>query len=146
MARKKYKLLTYKDRKKLEEMYLNNERPSDIADKLGVHTATIYKELQQGDTGALDKNLRSEYSAELAQRKTTESLKNRGRNLEEAAALFVKSANPFVFCEDRLFSFAKKCVIILLQRNKGEKCHENSQFRFLQYRYCLFLGSHCHCR
>ena len=81
MARKKYKLLTYKDRKKLEEMYLNNERPSDIADKLGVHTATIYKELQQGDTGALDKNLRSEYSAELAQRKTTESLKNRGCNL-----------------------------------------------------------------
>lgn len=86
MARKKYKLLTYEDRKKLEEMYLNNERPSDIADKLGVHTATIYKELQRGDTGALDKNLRSEYSAELAQCKTTESLKNRGRNLEEAAA------------------------------------------------------------
>lgn len=85
MARKKYKLLTYEDRKKLEEMYLNNERPSDIADKLGVHTATIYKELQRGDTGALDKNLRSEYSAELAQRKTTESLKNRGRNLEETA-------------------------------------------------------------
>ena len=34
MARKKYKLLTYEDRKKLEEMYLNNERPSDIADNL----------------------------------------------------------------------------------------------------------------
>ena len=57
----------------------------------------IYKELQQGDTGALDKNLRSEYSAELAQRKTTESLKNRGRNLEEAAALFVKKRKSVCF-------------------------------------------------
>ena len=84
MARKKYKLLSYDDRKRLEVMYLNNERPSDIAAKLGVHTATVYKELQRGSTGKFDKNLRSEYSAEIAQRTITESLKNRGRTLEEA--------------------------------------------------------------
>ncbi len=86
MARKKYKLLSYDDRKRLEVMYLNNERPSDIAAKLGVHTATVYKELQRGGTGQLDKNMRSEYSAEAAQRIVTESLKNRGRNLEETPA------------------------------------------------------------
>ena len=83
MARKKYKLLSYNDRKRLEVMYLNNERPSDIAAKLGVHTATVYKELQRGNTGNFDKNLRSEYSAEVAQRTITESLKNRGRTLEK---------------------------------------------------------------
>lgn len=78
MARKKYKLLSYDNRQQLEAMYLNNERPSDIAAKLDVHTATIYKELHCGDTGSLDKNLRSEYSAEIAQRKVSENLKNRG--------------------------------------------------------------------
>lgn len=78
MARKKYKFLSYNDRKWLEAMYLNNERPADIAAKLGVHIATIYKELQRGNTGNFDKNWRSEYSAEVAQRTITESLKNRG--------------------------------------------------------------------
>lgn len=79
MTRKKYKLLSYNDRMRLEVMYLNNERPSDIADKLDVHIATVYKELQRGRTGKLDKNLRLEYSANLAQRMITESLRNRGR-------------------------------------------------------------------
>lgn len=65
-------------------MYLNNERPSDIAAKLGAHTATVYKELQRGNTGNFDKNLCSEYSAEVAQRTITESLKNCGRTIEEA--------------------------------------------------------------
>ena len=82
MSRKKYKLLSYNDRKRLEMMYLNNERPSDIAAKLGVHTATVYRELQRGNTGNLDNNLRSEYSAEIAQRKTTENLKKRGARLK----------------------------------------------------------------
>lgn len=78
MARKKYKLLSYDDRKRLEVMYLNNERPSDIAAKLGVHTATVYRELQRGAGGDFDKNFRAKYSAEVAQRAITESLKKRG--------------------------------------------------------------------
>ena len=85
VARKKYKLLSFNDRKQLEVMYLNNERPSDIALKLGVHTATIYKELQRGSSGNLDKNLRLEYSAEAAQRIITENFKKRGRTLKETA-------------------------------------------------------------
>lgn len=91
MARKKYTLLSYNDRKRLEVMYLNNERPSDIAAKLGVHTATVYKELQRGYTGKFDKNLHLEYSAEVAQRKITESLKNRGRTLEETESQLQQS-------------------------------------------------------
>lgn len=77
MTRKKYKLLSYNDRKRLEVMYLNNERPSDIAAKLGVHTATVYRELQRGGAGKSDKNSRSEYSAEVAQHTITKNLKNR---------------------------------------------------------------------
>ena len=41
--------------------------------------ATIYKELKRGDTGQLDKNMRREYSAELAQRRLIENIKCRGR-------------------------------------------------------------------
>ena len=52
MARKKYKLLTYEDRKKLEEMYLNNERPSDIADKLGVSPCYNLQRIAAGRHGS----------------------------------------------------------------------------------------------
>lgn len=84
MAGRKYKLLSFDDRKRLEVMYLNNERPSDIAMKLGVHTATIYRELQRGRVGGGDKTLSSAYCAELAQRNVTESLNKRGRTIKEA--------------------------------------------------------------
>lgn len=82
MEKKKYKLLSYDDRKQLELMYLNKESPLNIADKIGVHIATVYKELERGNTGNLDKNLRYEYSADVAQRTITKSLKNRGRTLK----------------------------------------------------------------
>ena len=42
--------------------------------------ATIYKELKRGDTGQLDKNMRREYSAELAQRRLIKSLSAAGEN------------------------------------------------------------------
>ncbi len=84
MARKKYKLLSYNDRKRIEAMYLSNEYLPDIAAKIGVHTATLYRELERGYTGELDKNLRSGYSADVAQRMITASLKNRGHTLKKA--------------------------------------------------------------
>ena len=44
-----YRYLTLADREALESHYLKGERPQDIADALGVHVATIYKELKRGD-------------------------------------------------------------------------------------------------
>lgn len=77
MARRKYKFLSYNDRKQLEMMHLNNERPSNIAAKLGVHVATIYRELQRGGAGKFSKNSRSRYSAEIAQQTIMKNSKNR---------------------------------------------------------------------
>lgn len=74
-----YRYLTFGDREKIETEYAAGGRPADIAIDLGVHVATIYKELKRGDTGQLDKNMRREYSAELAQRRLIESFKCRGR-------------------------------------------------------------------
>lgn len=78
-----YRYLTLADRQRLESLYLKNERVQDIADTIGVHVATIYKELKRGETGGLDRNMRREYSATLAQRRLAENFKRRGRRPEE---------------------------------------------------------------
>lgn len=78
MSRKKYKALSYNDRNQLKVMYEHGESPSDIAAELGVHTATIYRELQRGYTGQI-KSFVPEYSADVAQSKVSSNLKKRGR-------------------------------------------------------------------
>lgn len=80
----RYKYLTLADRIRLERLYQNGDRPQDIADAIGVHVATVYKELKRGDTGELDRNMRQGYSAELAQRRLQESFKRRGRRARDA--------------------------------------------------------------
>ncbi len=78
-----YRYLTLADREKLESHYLKGERPQDIADTLGVHVATIYKELKRGDTGKLDSNMRQGYSATLAQYRLQQNFKCRGRKVKD---------------------------------------------------------------
>lgn len=75
----KYKYLTFDDRRIIETEYTAGARVQDIADKIGVPAATIYKELARGYTGDLDRNMRSAYSAELAQQKVQQNFKNRGK-------------------------------------------------------------------
>lgn len=75
--------MTLADRQKLESLYLKGERVQDIADAIGVHVATVYKELKRGETGGLDRNMRREYSATLAQRRLAENFRKRGRRTEE---------------------------------------------------------------
>lgn len=79
----KYRYLTFQDRKKIEKWYTAGDRASDIASRIGVHTATIYHELNRGYTGKTDENQRPAYSAELAQRNLQENFKRRGRKSTE---------------------------------------------------------------
>lgn len=78
-----YRYLTLADREALEAHYLKGERPQDIADTLGVHVATIYKELKRGDTGDIDRNMRQGYSAKLAQLRLQKNFKCRGRKVKD---------------------------------------------------------------
>lgn len=64
MARK-YKRLSYEDRKTIEAMCRAGKKAEEIAAAMDVHRATIYHELQRGDAGGGN---RQQYSAELAQR------------------------------------------------------------------------------
>ena len=57
--RKGDKRLKYEDRKEIEKMKNDGVRVVVIAEKIGVHRATIYNELKRGGTP---------YSAEVAQK------------------------------------------------------------------------------
>ncbi len=63
MARK-YKRLSYTDRKNIEQMCKTGRKAEEIAEAMGVHRATIYHELQRGGAGSGN---RQQYNAELAQ-------------------------------------------------------------------------------
>lgn len=75
----KCKYLTFENRKKIEALYISGASLPDIADALGVHLVTIYRELARGECGKLDNNGRQKYSAEVAQNAFLASLKNRGK-------------------------------------------------------------------
>ena len=74
-----YKGITFSQRHRIEELYASEARISDIANEVHKSSTAIYEELKRGATGKLDKNKRLEYSAEVAQEKYQESLRNRGR-------------------------------------------------------------------
>ena len=70
--------LTFEDRKSIEALYAANTSLVEIASKLGVHLATIYREMTRGSTGELDNNGRRGYSADSAQKTVQDSIKRRG--------------------------------------------------------------------
>ncbi len=75
----KSRYLTFDDRKKIEALYVSGASKKAIADTLGVHLGTIYRELARGSCGELDANGRDRYSAEAAQKKYLEAMKSRGK-------------------------------------------------------------------
>lgn len=75
----KCKNLTYEDRKRIEELRRKNASLRLIAEELGVHLATVYREIKRGNTGEIDDNGEYCYSAALAQANVKESLSRRGR-------------------------------------------------------------------
>lgn len=64
MARK-YKRLSYEDRKTIEAMCRSGKKADEMAELLDVHRATVYHELQRGGAGG---GKRKQYNADVAQR------------------------------------------------------------------------------
>ncbi len=65
MARK-YKRLTYADRKEIEAMCKSGMKVKEISEKIGAHRATIYHELQRGSVAKA--NVGRKYNADTAQK------------------------------------------------------------------------------
>ena len=86
---RRYKYITFADRREIAALYQANTRPADIADKIGVSTAAIYRELKRGETvgedGApvLDRNRRWAYNPVIAQQTVQENFRRRGRTPAE---------------------------------------------------------------
>ncbi len=74
------KHLTYEERFYIEKALKNGTSPILIAETLGKHFTTIYKEIEKGTVIFLnyDYSTRKEYCADVAQRKTTERGHNKG--------------------------------------------------------------------
>ncbi len=71
--------LTLGKRREIVRLCAEDKRPSEIAEAVGVTTATIYRELKRGETGELDEHFRPAYSAETAEWAVRLSMRQRGR-------------------------------------------------------------------
>lgn len=81
---KRYKAITFDDRKTIASMYAAGSVAAEIAEKVGVSRTSIYAELKRGQYGVtLDKNFRPAYDPALAQKRVQEGLRRRGRKADD---------------------------------------------------------------
>lgn len=73
-----YKHLTFQDRQRIAALYSAEASAREIAGQLGIHIATVYRELDRGHTGADDTNHRPGYDPVKAQRSAQR--RNRARD------------------------------------------------------------------
>lgn len=82
---KGYKILTREKRLKIEALHMAKHSAREIADILGVHQSTIYRELKRGKTvkrNGSDWSEKTIYSADLAQNRAEINQKEKGRPLK----------------------------------------------------------------
>lgn len=79
-----YKHLTFNDRLKIEAWQKVGVKPRVMADKLGVHISTIYRELKRGEYERLNSDYTTEkrYSPDIAEEKYQENLRAKGAPLK----------------------------------------------------------------
>lgn len=78
---KGYKILTREKRLKIEALHMAKHSAREIADILGVHQSTIYRELKRGKTvkrNGSDWSEKTIYSADLAQNRAEINQKEKG--------------------------------------------------------------------
>ena len=75
---RKIRYLGPSERAEIERLHNRGAPAAVIAEKVGSHVATIYRELSNGYTGAVDEYGRRVYSAEIAQRTFERNIKRRG--------------------------------------------------------------------
>lgn len=79
-----YKHLTLTDRRSIEAWLRVGICKSTISEKLGVHISTVYREIKRGEYEHLNSDYTTEmrYSADLAEQKYQESLREKGAGLK----------------------------------------------------------------
>ena len=84
MQKRKRHCLTWVERIRIEALCKAKHNPKEIAEQIGVHYTTVYRELKRGKTTKRNSDwTESEiYSPDLAQRKYEDGLKTKGRELK----------------------------------------------------------------
>lgn len=84
MMARKFKQLTRADRLKIEALDKAGHGKKEIADQLGVHQSTIYRELKRGRYIHTNSDLTEEerYSPDIAEEKYQQNLRDKGPNLK----------------------------------------------------------------
>ena len=75
---RKLRYLGPSERAEIERLHNGGAPAAVIAGKVGFHVATIYRELKNGYTKAVDEYGRRVYSAEVAQQTFERNIKRRG--------------------------------------------------------------------
>lgn len=81
---RKLRYLTLEDRETVERLNNGGATAAVIAERVGVHKATIYRELQNGYTGESDEFGRRIYDAGKAQQTFERNIKRRGERATPA--------------------------------------------------------------
>lgn len=81
---RQYRYITFADRKQIAAWYQSGDRVADIAERLGVTAAAVYRELKRGATGELDRYQRPAYNPVIAQQTVQANFKRRGRVSSDA--------------------------------------------------------------
>lgn len=78
------KYITLAERYKIETMLQDGIKPKEIAQRIGKHYTTIYREIKRGTVTLRDTNLKEydKYCADVAQRKQEEQSHNKGVDLK----------------------------------------------------------------
>ena len=82
---RQYRYIDFQDRKEISARSLNGDRVADIADGLGVTTATVYRELKRGEYERLDGatwEMVTAYSPDIAEARYQEHLREKGPDLK----------------------------------------------------------------
>ena len=74
-----YQHLTWRERLIIETRLKDGWSKQRIADELGRHVSTIYREIKRGEVPELNARCRPAYRAEVAEKRVTEAYRKRGR-------------------------------------------------------------------
>ena len=119
MGERTYKQLNWTSRIKLETMLKHGHSKKEIAEELGVHISTVYRELKRGTYEHLNSDYTTEerYSPEIAEARYQEGLSAKGAPLKigknHAAAQFIEDK---IGNED--YSPAAVCALLKQEKYK----------------------------
>lgn len=115
----KYKNLNWNNRLQIEALWNAKHTVKEIAEQIGVHQSTIYRELKRGKTvkrNSSDWSERTIYSPDLAQNRAEEKQKEKGRPLK------VGNDWKFVhFVEDMIIQkrYSPAAILAVIKKEKS---------------------------